>query len=74
MFQGTQTLLKATMSRDFWSAVFHQTTFPVGHRTIDMPTAKKGFRISSNIHGIIRIRNRLPGVFTTGESTSTVLI
>ncbi len=56
-------LLKGTVSRDILTLFFfHQTSSPslVRH-------AWKGFQIFSNIRGVIRVCNRLPGVFTTGE-------
>ncbi len=56
--------LKGTVSR-FRLWFFHQaTSFPVRH-------AWKGFRIFSNFQEVNRIRNRLPSVFTTGESRLT---
>ncbi len=42
---------------------FHQTTSP---SPLDMP--RKDCEFFSKIRGIIRIRNRLPGVVITGES------
>jgi hypothetical protein len=41
---------------------FHQTTSPSPVRH-----DKKGFQIFSNILRVIHIRNRLPGVFITGQ-------
>jgi hypothetical protein len=49
-------LLKETVSRDFYSGFFHQTSSPSPVRH-----AWKGFQIFSNIRGVIRVCNRLPG-------------
>ncbi len=48
----------------FWLCFFHQSTSPSPIRH-----AEKGFRICSNIWGVICICNQLPVVFTTREST-----
>jgi hypothetical protein len=45
------------------SGFFRQTPSPGPNRH-----AQDGFRIFSNIRGVIRIRNRLPGDEYTGES------
>ncbi len=45
------------------SGFFHKTTSPGPNRR-----AQERFRIFSNIPGVIRIRNQLPGNEYTGES------
>jgi hypothetical protein len=61
---STTSSVKGTVSRDFSCLVFfHQTTSPSPNRH-----AQERFWIFSNIRGVIRICNRLPGDEYTGES------
>ncbi len=53
-----RTCLESFFLRDF----FHRITSPCPDRH-----AKKRFRNKSNIHGVPRMHNRLPGVFITKE-------
>ncbi len=59
--------IKGTVSRDFSSPVFHQTTSSGTNKQ-----SYERFRIFSHIRGVNRIRNGLPGSEYTGESITNL--